>query len=153
VNASSAWGPVGRCRSRGRRSRQHLADLGLGPDRAEHPGAGADDGDRLALEGVGGERARGPVEGVLELAGEGGVVLGRRDQDGVGGRDRIAQLGGALGRSGDVVVLVVGRNGLQAIEDLADGRRQQSAAARTSAVLWEPRRRLPEIASTFIISP
>ena len=62
---------------------EHLAELGLCPDRAEHAGARADHGDRLPAEVVGRERARAPVERVLERARDRRVVFRRRDEDGV----------------------------------------------------------------------
>src|SRR4051812_10215859 len=49
---------------------EDLLGLGLGPDRAEQAGRGADDRDRLALERAVGERPRGPVQRVLEHAGD-----------------------------------------------------------------------------------
>ena len=66
------------------RGLERLADLGLRPDGAEQAGAGPDHGARLLAQDVVGERARGPVERVLEPAGDRGVVLGRGDQEPVG---------------------------------------------------------------------
>ncbi len=45
---------------------EHLAQLGLRPDGAEDPGAGADDRDRLVAQRVGSDRPRRPVERVLQ---------------------------------------------------------------------------------------
>ena len=57
------------------------------------------------------------------------------------------------GRVVGVVVLVVGREPLEALEQLdLDALGGESAAARSSAVLWEARRRLPEIARIRIIT-
>src|SRR4051794_38548506 len=53
---------------------EHLAQLGLRPYRAEGAGARPDDGDRLVAEHVRRDRARGPVERVLQLAGDRRVV-------------------------------------------------------------------------------
>src|SRR5262249_14936624 len=47
---------------------EDLAHLGLGPHGAEHADARADHGDGLVAEDVRGDRARGPLEGVLERA-------------------------------------------------------------------------------------
>src|SRR2546425_12490196 len=58
------------------RRRQRLAQLGLSPDRAEGAGARPDHGGRLVAKRGVCDRPRGPVEGVLELAGDRGVVLG-----------------------------------------------------------------------------
>src|SRR4051794_6177020 len=55
---------------------RRLPDLGLRPYATEQPGARADDGDWLAPQGVIAKRARGQADCVLELAGNGGVVLG-----------------------------------------------------------------------------
>jgi hypothetical protein len=64
---------------------EHLSELGLRPDGAEEAGAGADDGDRLLAQRVTGVGAGGPVEGVLELPGDRGVVFGGGDEQRVGG--------------------------------------------------------------------
>ena len=58
-----------------------LAQLGLRPDGAEHAGAGADHGGGLVAQRRVGQRARGPVDGVLEHARDRVVVLRRREQD------------------------------------------------------------------------
>src|SRR5215216_3735548 len=63
---------------------QHLAQLGLGPDRTEQTGAGAHHRDGLAAQYVVREWPGGPVDRVLEHAGNRRVVLGRGDQQGVG---------------------------------------------------------------------
>src|SRR3954452_20598166 len=60
---------------------EDLLGLGLRPDRAEQAGGRADDGDGLALQGVVGERARGPVQRVLQRAGDRAVELGGGDED------------------------------------------------------------------------
>ena len=100
--------------------------------------------DGLLPEDVVRERARRPVERVLEPAGERGVVLGRGDQQRVGRLDRVQEV---LHRRGRVVLEVL-------VED-GQGRRgrptprarpraaAESPAARSSRRLWEPRRRLP----------
>src|SRR3954452_21779662 len=96
---------------------EDLADLRLGPDRAEQAGRGADDGDGPALQRVVGERARRPVQRVLQHAGDGAVVLGGRDEDAVGVLDRLAQPGDRLGRGLDVDVAVVVGQVPQAVVD------------------------------------
>ena len=65
------------------------------------------------------ERARGPVERVLERARDRRVVLGRRDQDGVGrARPRRAERRDGRRRRLDVVVLVVRRHVAQPVPEL-----------------------------------
>jgi hypothetical protein len=106
--------------------RQHLAQLGLRPDGTEHAGACPGHGDRLVPEHIGRDRSRRPIERVLELSRDRGVVLGRRDHQGVGAGDRRAQLRDGRRRRGDVVVLVVRRDILQTVPELElDARRQQ----------------------------
>ena len=77
---------------------ERLAHLGLRPDGAEQAGARADHGGGLLLEHVVGERARGPVERVLEPAGDRGVVLRRGDQERVGRLDRVEEVLHGRGR-------------------------------------------------------
>ena len=60
---------------------ERLADLRLRPDGAEQAGARPDDRGRLLAQHVVGERARGPVERVLEPAGDRRVVLRGGDQE------------------------------------------------------------------------
>ena len=67
---------------------------------------------------VGRERARRPVEGVLELARDRRVVLGRREQHGVRPGERRAQRGDRRRGRLDVVVLVVGGHVPQAVPQL-----------------------------------
>ena len=74
-----------------------------GADRAD---GGADDAGGDVVEGVLAPRSRGPVDGVLQRAGDRPVVLGGDEQDGVGPADRILE-GGGLGRVVRVVVLAV----------------------------------------------
>src|SRR5262249_13350556 len=62
-------------------------------------------------------RARCPVDDLLELAREGPVVLRRGEQDRVGAPDLLAQAGDLGGRV-RLVVLVVGRDPLEALEQL-----------------------------------
>ena len=88
--------PLGRPSRRGSSSR-----LLLGPDAAEHAGARAHDADRLVAEHAGHElcrRPRRPVERILELSGNGAVVLRRRDQHGVGKRALTKSATSELGR-------------------------------------------------------
>ena len=69
--------------------------------------------------------------------------------------DRLPQPLHGLGRRVDVVVLVVRRHVPQPVEELELARvaARACAATRRSRVLWEPRRRLPEIASTRMATP
>ena len=97
---------------------EHLAELGLRPDRAEHPGARTDRGDRLVAQHVRCERPRQPVDGVLEDAWDRRVVLGGGEEDGVGLGDRRAKLRDGLRAAIGVVVLVVRRDLLQPVVDL-----------------------------------
>ena len=83
-----------------RRSSEDLADVGLGPDRAEQAGRGADHGDGLARRPLSGNGPRGPVERVLEHARDRPVELGRGDEHAVGPGDRLAQVRDRLGRAG-----------------------------------------------------
>ena len=71
---------------------ERLADLRLRPDGAEQAGARPDHRGRLLAQHVVGERARGPVERVLEPAGDRRVVLGGGDQEAVGLLDRGEEL-------------------------------------------------------------
>jgi len=89
---------------------EDLAYLGLCPDRAEQAGAGADHRGRLGAEAVVRERPGGPVERVLELTGDGMVVLRRGDQDRVGTNQRRPQLDDRAPERRVVGVLVVGRD-------------------------------------------
>ena len=73
---------------------QHLAQLGLGPDAAVETGACSDHDDRLPPERTSPHGPRGPVDGILQLAGNGRVVLRRRDQERVGLDNPHAQGGG-----------------------------------------------------------
>src|SRR4051812_7407940 len=97
---------------------EHLARLGLRPDRAEQPGARTDHGRGLAAQHVRRVRARGPVQRVLEHARDRGVVLGGGDQDGVGAPDRLAQRVHARGCDRAVDVLVVEGHVTQAVLQL-----------------------------------
>ena len=93
VNAPSAM-PTGSSvvEHVGARGLQRLAHLGLRPDGAEQPGAGPDHRARLVPQHVLGERARGPVDRVLQRAGQRRVVLRRRDQQRVRVLDRGQEL-------------------------------------------------------------
>ena len=97
---------------------EDLAQLGLCPHGPEGAGAGADDSDRLVPERVPRERPRDPVDRVLELARDGRVVLRGREEDGVRACDRRAKRNDGRRRRLDVVLLVVGRNRLQALPQL-----------------------------------
>ena len=134
---------------------QHLAQLGLGPHGAEHSGACADHGDGFVAEGVGCERPRCPVDRVLEHAGDRRVVLGGGEQHGIGVGDRLPETGDGRRAVPDVVVLVVGRDRLEAVEDheLRPVLLDDSPAAPSSSVLCESRRRLPLMPSTRITTP
>src|SRR3954452_20957084 len=90
---------------------EDLLDVRLGPDGAEQAGGGADDGDRLALQRAVGEGAGGPVQRVLEHAGDGAVELGRGDEDAVGVGDGLAQAGHGRVLGLDVEIGVVVREG------------------------------------------
>src|ERR1700730_3993196 len=70
---------------------EDLAGFGLCPYRAEPAGRGPDHRHRLIAQGAGSEWAREPVQCVLELPGDRAVVLGGRDQDGVGVGDLSVQ--------------------------------------------------------------
>jgi hypothetical protein len=93
------------------RGLQDLADLGLGPHRTEEAGARADDGARLVAQDVVRERARGPVERVLERARQRGVVLGGGDEERVGLGDGVEELPDGLGRRGLEVLVEGGQAG------------------------------------------
>src|SRR3954471_10681834 len=97
---------------------QHLAELSLGPYGAEHPGARTDDRDVLVPKRVRREWARYPVDGVLERPWNRGVVLGGREEDGVGLGDRRAKSRDGLRTVLYVIVLVVRRDVTQPVVDL-----------------------------------
>ena len=96
---------------------EHLAELGGRPDAAERTGARADHCDGLVAERVRRERARAPVERVLERAGDRRVVLGRREEDGVGLAHELAERRDSRRSRHDVVVLVVRRHALQPVPE------------------------------------
>ena len=101
---------------------EDLAQVGLGPHRAEQAGARAHDRDGLALQRARLERPREPVQRVLELAGDRVVVLRRGEQDDVGLVDGVGQRAEhPRARLARVVVAVVGRHGLQALPHLQLG--------------------------------
>src|SRR5882724_1400714 len=79
---------------------------------AERSGRGAHDRDGLALPGVIAVWARGPVDGILEDAGDGEVVLGGGKEDGAGGADAGLELDDGSGRI-ELDIAVVERNGRQ----------------------------------------
>ena len=117
------------------------------------PGAGADDRDRLVAQRARRERAREPVERVLELARDRVVVLRRGEEHDVGLVDRGGERAqDPRARLAVVVVGVVGRHRLQALPQLqlGPGRQQLLPPPGGAAALWESRRRLPEIPRTFI---
>ncbi len=114
---------------------EHLAELGLGPDGAERPGRGAHYRRGLVAKGVGRNRARDPVQGILELPGDGGVVLGGGDEHGVGVGDGGAELRDRRRRLIRVVVLVVGRHRLQALPE-SPARRRRGGARRRPGAGW-----------------
>src|SRR5215210_1578879 len=70
---------------------EHAAEVALGPDGAVRAGGGAGDRDRLAPQRTRARRPGGPVDRVLQLSGDGSVVLRRRDQQRVGAADRVPQ--------------------------------------------------------------
>ena len=127
---------------------EHLADLRLGPHRAEEAGAGADDGRGLAAQDAVGHRARGPVERVLEHARDRVVVLGGRDQDGVGALDGVLERDDTAGRGARARPRRRRRAGSSRRPSNSSSSTpggSSSAAARRSAVLCESLRRLPEM--------
>src|SRR6185437_8279742 len=91
---------------------------GLCPERAVGPGGSADDRCRLAPQRGLAVRPGGPVDGVLEYARDGAVVLRRRHQDRVRGGDRLAQRGDLGRRLLVVMVAVVVRDRGKAVEQL-----------------------------------
>ena len=72
---------------------QDLSKLGLGADRAEQAGAGADDRHSLLPEDIGRERPRYPVESILECSRYRAVVFRSRDQDSVRSCDLLPKRG------------------------------------------------------------
>jgi len=102
----------------GARGAQDLAQLLLRPDAAERAGARPDHGHGLVRDRGGATRARCPVDRVLQLAGNGRVVLGRGDQDRVRPGDRVAQTLDSWICLLAVVVLVVRRQRLQLVIEL-----------------------------------
>src|SRR3954462_14634296 len=118
---------------------EHLAELRLSPDRPEHARARADHRYGLALQRGVGKRARDPVERVLQVPRDRVVVLGRGEDDGVGGGDVLLQ---PLDRAGLrlVLVLVVGRDVLQALVELEldSGRQQRRSRPEELGVVGVP---------------
>src|SRR5205823_14946070 len=97
---------------------EHLAQLRLGPDGPEGTGAGPHDRDWLVPQRMRGYRPGDPIHCVLQLAGNRGVVLRSRDENRVSICDRLAQRGDCRRRRLDVVLLVVGWHGLEALVEL-----------------------------------
>src|SRR5438105_7886408 len=97
---------------------QDFTELGLRPGRAERTGAGTDHEHGLVPEHVRRDRARDPVDSILQLAGNGRVVLRCREQHRVRVCDRRIQARDALRTRMDIVVLVVRRNLLEAVVEL-----------------------------------
>src|SRR5207248_6569360 len=97
---------------------QDLAELGLRPDRPERAGARTDHEHRLVPEHVRGDRARDPVDRILQLARNGRVVLRRREQHRVRVCDRRVQACDARRARVHIVVLVVRRNLLEPLVEL-----------------------------------
>src|SRR2546425_1384251 len=89
---------------------QDFAELGLRPDRPERAGARADHEHRLVPEHVVRDRARDPVDRILQLARNGGVVLRRREEHRVPICDRRVQARDTPRARVHIVVLVVRRN-------------------------------------------
>src|SRR6266513_2152640 len=77
--------------------------------------AGADHGDPLLAKRVVGEGSRDPVEGVLERAGDGGVVFRSREQHSVRSRDFVLEEGDRLRL--DLDVLVVRRDAVEMVPE------------------------------------
>src|SRR6187551_956595 len=92
---------------------QNLAELGLGPDRAEGARRGTHHDCGLVPERVRGEWPRDPVERVLQMTRNGAVVLGGGDEEGVGARESRAQGTHGLRGAVAIVVLVIRRDVLQ----------------------------------------
>jgi hypothetical protein len=70
---------------------EDLPQFVSGPGGAAEPDRGADDGDRLITQDIGGERLGDPVAAVVERAGDRCVLLRGGEQDGVGPDDLVAQ--------------------------------------------------------------
>ena len=87
---------------------QHRAQALLGDGGADLADGCADHAGGDVVEGVLAPGPRGPVDGVLQRAGDRAVVLRGDEQDGVGPADRVLERGG-LGRVVRVVVLAVER--------------------------------------------
>src|SRR5689334_21746024 len=119
-------------------SREHLAELGLRPDGAEGPGARADDERRLPAQDGRRNRTRQPVDRVLQLAWDRGVVLRGREQEQVRGGDGVAQFGDLL--DARLVVLVEGRQRLEAVPrfELDEGRQKLPRGAEELRVVRVP---------------
>src|SRR5215212_8777334 len=97
---------------------EHLTQLRLRPDRAEHAGAGADDRGRLVADRRCGLRPRCPVDRVLQLTRNGRVVLRGREEEGIGAGDRVVELDDARRRLLALVVLVERRHRLEPVPEL-----------------------------------
>src|ERR1035437_6063588 len=121
-----------------------LAQVILCARRPHHSRRGPHDGDRLARPRVIAVRARCPVDGVLEYAGNGVVIFGRGNQNRVCRADARFEFGDDARRLA-LVVLVVRRNAQQ-VEETPSG--VSCCAARRSPRLMESLRRLPQIPRT-----
>ena len=137
-----------RSRAPGRDVVQHLAQLGLGPDGSEQPGAGADHQNRLPLERVVRE-GREAQSIAFETAGDRGVVLGvlitAASADAIASRRRCTAA--ARGRCRGPRCRSAARRSRPAP---ARPGGSSSAAARSRRVLWESLRSDPEMPTTFI---
>ena len=107
-----------RPRRRGRRSRRAPSSARPAPRRRRTHRGSADHGDRHVAQRVRGQRPRGPVERVLQLARDRGVVLRRGEQERIGAARWPRGSRATAAAPAVVVVLVVGWDGLEAVPDL-----------------------------------
>ena len=131
---------------------QHLAELGLRPDGAEHAGRGPDHGNGLVAELVRGERARDPVEAFFSWPGSRRCTRAWRREP----RRRRRSRSAAPRRPPAPPVRRRPRRraGSPSGPPRPPARRPRRARPRPRAVraLWESRRRLPEMPRIVIAS-
>src|SRR5215471_14376686 len=122
------------------RSREHLTELGLRPDGTERACAGADDQGRLAAEDARRDRPREPVDCVLQLPRNRGVVFGRCEQEQVSRSDRLPQRCNRGRRGVALVVLVERRHRLETVPklQLREGRQKLLRRAEELRVVRVP---------------
>ncbi len=97
---------------------EHLPEVGLRPHGAELARAGADHGHGLVAQSALAHRARGPVDRVLQHAGNRTVVLGCGEEDRVRRRPLLTETADGRGELLELEILVVQGQVADALPDL-----------------------------------